>query len=338
MDLPLRAATGLCRREAHLFLDDRHARPLMCGQIFGENLTLRAALRPFRRPRAWFPGMIGVRNPNRLDVVSIDTHPIHFPELPMSLKSLAPFLAAMLSFAPTSQAANKSPPDPDTALVVYMAKGYPDATLEGTTYAMPGSWYGISAAKPGAKPLKALLASLGLPAKGKPGADAKRSDTAPKLFDTDLGAYLPSNNPSYLTGDPPATKHFELTPAASYFFKTDTDFAVNCEFKAELIDGGKPTWQARYLFNRDATFSTHDPQVGAKLEDNFRDCFQLLSGMFALHRVKGEKLFRQADLTKGKNTVTRQVMYLYFPQRVIYLDDEGMVDEDPAHFDSANMK
>lgn len=256
----------------------------------------------------------------------------------MSLKSLVPALAALLFLAPTSQAANKSPPDPDTALPVYMAKGYPDAKLEGTAYAMPGSWYGISAAKPGAKTLQALLESLGQPSKGKPGVDAKRSDKAPKLFETDLGAYLPSNNPSFLTGDPPATKHFELTPAASYFFKSDTDFAVNCEFKAELIDGGKPTWQARYLFNRDATFSTHDPEIGAKLEDNFRDCFQLLGGMFALHRVKGEALFRQAELTKGKNTVARPVMYAYFPQRVIYMDEDGMVDEEPAHFAAAKLK
>jgi hypothetical protein len=256
----------------------------------------------------------------------------------MALKNLAPVLAAWLFLAPTSHAANKSPPDPDTALPVYMAKGYPDAKLEGTAYAMPGSWYGISAAKPGAKPLKALLASLELPADDKPAADAKRSDKAPKLFETDLRAYLPSSNPSFLTGDPPATKHFELTPAASYFFKSDTDFAVNCEFKAELIDGGKPTWQARYLFNRDATFSIQDPEIAAKLEGDFRDCFQHLSSMFALHRVKGNALLREVELTKGKSTVTRPVMHLRFTDDIIYLDEDGLVNEDPAHFSATKMK
>ena len=254
----------------------------------------------------------------------------------MSIKNSAFLMGALLLDPAASHAATKSLPDPDPTVPVYMAKGFPDTKLEGTQYALPNSWYGLSAPKPGDKELSALLTSLGLPAKvGK--TDGKRPETAPHLFDTDLRAYLPTINPSYLAGDPPATKHFELTPAVSYFFKSDTDFAIDCEFRADLIDGGKSTWQARYRVNRDATLSAKDPEVATTLESAFRDCFQIVGSMFALHRAKRELLFRPAHLTKGIEAVTRPTVWAYYPERIIYLDEEGMVDEDTSHFTDTKM-
>jgi hypothetical protein len=250
----------------------------------------------------------------------------------MSFNTLATALLTLLLLAPTSNAAPKSPPDPDRTIMVYMAKGFPDTRLEGTEFSLPNSWYGISSSKPGNKAIGTLLDSLGVPAKSdKPDAHAKPPQ-APGLFDTDLRAFVPSINPSFHTDEPTATKYFVVTPAASYFFKSSTDFSVSCEFKAELFDGGKSTWEARYVIERDETFSTKDPDVAAKLQQHFQKSFQLLTGMFALHRTKGDTLFNRMELKVGKQTSVKQVAPLLLPDRIVYLDDDGMVDEDVSHF------
>jgi hypothetical protein len=245
--------------------------------------------------------------------------------------------------APASHADVKSPPDPDPALPVYVGKALPDAALEQATYAIPDTYYGLTPAGHDEASLARLLAALGLPPKDSkdPKPATKPSANAPKLFETDLPTYVPEANPSFRTGDPREPAYFRLTPAVGYTFASDSDFRVTCALRFERVEKDKVTWTARYVSSWDAPFSTKDPEVAGKLHQDLQDCFQSVETMFALHRAKGgnlDALLKPALLTKDGKTVQRLVMYHYFPAKVSYVDEDGMVDEDPARFQDLKLK
>lgn len=258
----------------------------------------------------------------------------------MHRNALAFLFAATLFAVPACHAALKSPPDPDPTIPTYVGKLLPDATLEQAEYAIPGTYYGITPAEHGDAAVNKLLAALGLPTKdAKPGT--KPAAGAPKLFDINPSTFIPDRNPSFRTGDPTEPVYFRLTPAVGYTFVSDSDFRVTCAIRFERIEKDKPTWTGRYVSSRDPTFSTKDPELASQLDQTLQDCFQIDEQMFALHRAKAdhpEALFAPALLTRDGKTVERQVMYHYFYARVSYLDDDGMVDEDPARFQDLKLK
>ena len=163
---------------------------------------------------------------------------------------------------------------------------------------------------------------------------------ASKAGTTSLHYYL-AQHPDILMSDPKEPAYFRLTPAVGYSFTSDSDFRVTCAIRYERMEKDKATWTGRYVSGRDDSFSTKDPELGGKLQEGLQDCFQVVEQMFALHRAKAEHLealLKPALLTKDGKTVERLVMYHYFPVRVSYVDEDGMVDEDPAHFDDLKLK
>lgn len=249
--------------------------------------------------------------------------------------------AAALLAIPASRAEVKSAPDNDPTIPAYIGKVLPDAGLEQAAYAIPGTYYGLTPAGHGDKALDKLLASLGLPKTkdAKPGD--KPSAAAPKLFETDLPTWVPEQNPSFRTGDPKEPVYFRLTPAVGYTFTSDTEFRVTCAIRFERMEKDKATWTGRYLSSRDDLFTTKDPDLAAHLGQQLSDCFQIAESMFALHRAKAEHpeaLLKPGLLTRDGKTVERPVMYHYFPMRVSYVDEDGMVDEDPARFQDLKIK
>ena len=237
-----------------------------------------------------------------------------------------------LSFASEARFKFVAPP-PDTNAKTYFSGQYPDSKTNVASYKVPDSYYGVSKEGSGSILPALLLGPLGGVASAMHASSESKKSADSVLFSTNIPSIFGALG--YATAAPSdrVAPHYELTPAALYLFKSDSNFSVYCNLKAAYVAGGRSQWKARYMIQNESSFDKNDANLSSKLNEYLASCYATDVALFELHKKQGDAIFgEQPGLTvNGKKWPFPPVTQL-LPSRLVYKDDIGLYQLDPSHW------